>query len=101
MNILRLALRNSNRCSLRSFATESSAAIAADSSSTASASDDQPETDMCNPYVKEAPQCLLCAKKIELDYKNARLLQQFVSSFSGRVYDRFVSAFRTERHLSY
>lgn len=41
-----------------------------------------------DPYCKPARQCFLCAKKIELDYKNARLLQQFVSTFSGRVYDQ-------------
>uniref|UniRef100_A0A0N5AY94 28S ribosomal protein S18c, mitochondrial n=1 Tax=Syphacia muris TaxID=451379 RepID=A0A0N5AY94_9BILA len=52
---------------------------------------DLPVSDMCNPYVKEAPKCFLCANKIDLDYKNARLLQQFVSSFSGRVYDRHIT----------
>lgn len=41
-----------------------------------------------DPYCKPAKQCFLCAQKIELDYKNARLLQQFVSTFSGRVYDQ-------------
>lgn len=41
-----------------------------------------------DPYCKAARQCFLCAKKIDLDYKNARLLQQFVSTFSGRVYDQ-------------
>lgn len=41
-----------------------------------------------DPYCKPARQCFLCAKKIQLDYKNARLLQQFVSTFSGRVYDQ-------------
>lgn len=52
-------------------------------------SNNLPENDMCNPYLREGPKCFLCAHKIELDYKNARLLQQFVSSFSGRVYDRY------------
>lgn len=41
-----------------------------------------------NPYKRPPRKCFLCEKKIELNYKNARLLQQFVSSFSGRVYDR-------------
>lgn len=44
-----------------------------------------------NPYKKPPRKCFLCANKIELDYKNARLLQQFVSSFSGRVYDRHIT----------
>ena len=41
-----------------------------------------------NPYKKERRVCVLCKHKVRLDYKNPRLLQQFVSSFSGRVYDR-------------
>lgn len=44
-----------------------------------------------NPYKKPDRKCLLCSTGIELDYKNARLLQQFVSTFSGRVYDRHVT----------
>ncbi|KAK6109644.1 Ribosomal protein S18 family protein [Brugia pahangi] len=44
-----------------------------------------------DPYCKPVKQCFLCAKKIELDYKNARLLQQFVSTFSGRVYDQHIT----------
>uniref|UniRef100_A0A7I4Y7F7 Ribosomal protein S18 domain containing protein n=2 Tax=Haemonchus contortus TaxID=6289 RepID=A0A7I4Y7F7_HAECO len=44
-----------------------------------------------NPYEKEERKCLLCRTGIELDYKNARLLQQFVSTFSGRVYDRHIT----------
>ncbi|VDK61346.1 unnamed protein product [Onchocerca ochengi] len=44
-----------------------------------------------DPYCKPARQCFLCSKKIELDYKNARLLQQFVSTFSGRVYDQHIT----------
>ncbi|KAM3727069.1 28S ribosomal protein S18c [Dirofilaria immitis] len=44
-----------------------------------------------DPYCKPARQCFLCDKKIELDYKNARLLQQFVSTFSGRVYDQHIT----------
>ena len=39
-------------------------------------------------HIKKTRKCLLCELEIKLDYKNARLLQQFVSSFSGRVYER-------------
>ncbi|KAI6228505.1 2-methoxy-6-polyprenyl-1,4-benzoquinol methylase, mitochondrial [Aphelenchoides besseyi] len=35
--------------------------------------------------------CVLCNTKVRLDYKNARLLQQFVSSFSGRVYEQHIT----------
>ncbi|CAJ0580061.1 unnamed protein product, partial [Mesorhabditis spiculigera] len=44
-----------------------------------------------NPYAKPPRKCLLCRTEVELDYKNARLLQQFVSNFSGRVYDQHVT----------
>ncbi|KJH47691.1 putative ribosomal protein S18 [Dictyocaulus viviparus] len=44
-----------------------------------------------NPYKKPDRKCLLCRTGIQLDYKNARLLQQFVSTFSGRLYDRHIT----------
>ncbi|PIO65308.1 putative ribosomal protein S18 [Teladorsagia circumcincta] len=52
---------------------------------------DAPVEIATNPYQKEERKCLLCRTGIELDYKNARLLQQFVSTFSGRVYDRHIT----------
>nr|CAD2188330.1 unnamed protein product [Meloidogyne enterolobii] len=42
--------------------------------------------------------CLLCDLGIKLDYKNARLLQQFISSFSGRVYDRHITGLCSKQH---
>uniref|UniRef100_A0A0N4ZT16 28S ribosomal protein S18c, mitochondrial n=1 Tax=Parastrongyloides trichosuri TaxID=131310 RepID=A0A0N4ZT16_PARTI len=51
-----------------------------------------------NPYAKEKKKCLLCEHKIELDYKNTRLLQQFVSSFSGRIYDRHITGLCDHQH---
>uniref|UniRef100_A0A914EGH9 Ribosomal protein S18 n=1 Tax=Acrobeloides nanus TaxID=290746 RepID=A0A914EGH9_9BILA len=44
-----------------------------------------------NPYEKEKSKCILCEHDIEVSYKNPRLLQQFVSTFSGRVYDRHIT----------
>lgn len=70
---------------------------------------DAPTEVVYNPYKKEDRKCLLCRTGVELDYKNARLLQvfqgcsrllpsfrslflqQFVSTFSGRVYDRHIT----------
>lgn len=70
---------------------------------------------MPNPYKKDKQQCVLCKYEVHLDYKvrthgellvnnrnnsyllviipiylfqNARLLSQFVSRFTGKVYDR-------------
>jgi small subunit ribosomal protein S18 len=52
---------------------------------------DAPITLTTNPYDKDHVKCILCKHGIKLDYKNSRLLQQFVSTFSGRVYERHVS----------
>ncbi|VDK17377.1 unnamed protein product [Anisakis simplex] len=66
--------------------------VSASSALSSSASEqDSPIELETNPYQKEERKCILCARKIELDYKNARLLQQFVSNFSGRVYDRHIT----------
>uniref|UniRef100_A0A0K0EI04 Ribosomal protein S18 n=1 Tax=Strongyloides stercoralis TaxID=6248 RepID=A0A0K0EI04_STRER len=51
-----------------------------------------------NPYEKEKKKCILCKHNIELDYKNSRLLQQFVSSFSGRVYDKNITGLCDYQH---
>ncbi|CAD5216618.1 unnamed protein product [Bursaphelenchus xylophilus] len=51
----------------------------------------EPVTLSSNPYEKDKEQCILCREKVKLDYKNARLLQQFISSFSGRVYEQHVT----------
>lgn len=42
---------------------------------------DEPISLNFNPYNREPRKCILCKHKIKLDYKNSRLLQQFVSSF--------------------
>ena len=60
--------------------------------------EDEPIALKKNPYAKPKRQCILCENKIELDYKNSRLLQQFVSTFSGRVYERHVTGLCTKQH---
>ncbi|CAB3403786.1 unnamed protein product [Caenorhabditis bovis] len=62
-----------------------------------SSGSDEPIVLEKNPYTKEPRKCLLCRTGIELDYKNARLLQQFVSTFSGRVYDRHITGLCDEQ----
>ncbi|KZC05944.1 PREDICTED: 28S ribosomal protein S18c, mitochondrial [Dufourea novaeangliae] len=44
-----------------------------------------------NPYKKEKRLCILCKLKIEPDYKNARLLSQFQSSYTGRIYGKHIT----------
>ncbi|XP_053206935.1 28S ribosomal protein S18c, mitochondrial-like [Panonychus citri] len=52
---------------------------------------DQPVPDMENPYKKSKTQCILCKYKIELNYKNPRLLSQFVSPLTGNIYDKHIT----------
>uniref|UniRef100_A0AC34R8A1 Ribosomal protein S18 n=1 Tax=Panagrolaimus sp. JU765 TaxID=591449 RepID=A0AC34R8A1_9BILA len=59
---------------------------------------DEPLQSGTDPYKKLESKCLLCRNDIELDYKNPRLLQQFVSSFSGRVFERHVTGLCTKQH---
>ncbi|VDQ05991.1 unnamed protein product [Trichobilharzia regenti] len=46
---------------------------------------------MLNPYVKPKKKCFICEKNIPLDYKNVRLLSQFVSPYTGRIYGRHIT----------
>ncbi|KAI0207279.1 28S ribosomal protein S18c, mitochondrial [Lamellibrachia satsuma] len=52
---------------------------------------DLPIPNMPNPYEKPARKCLLCEHKLDLDYKNVRLLSQFVSPYTGEIYGRHVN----------
>jgi len=52
---------------------------------------DMPIEGMANPYERERRRCILCQYKVTLDYKNPRLLSQFVSPFTGKLYERNVT----------
>nr|XP_027220597.1 28S ribosomal protein S18c, mitochondrial-like [Penaeus vannamei] len=47
--------------------------------------------EMPNPYEREKLQCILCNYNVHLDYKNVRLLSQFVSPFTGQIYGRHIT----------
>lgn len=53
--------------------------------------DAEPISGVKNPYEKEKRRCLLCRYDIKLDYKNPRLLSQFVSAFTGRFYEKHIT----------
>lgn len=55
-----------------------------------SAQDDQP-VNIENPFKKEKVNCILCKHKIEPNYKNVKLLSQFQSPFTGRIYGRHIT----------
>ncbi|KAH9415937.1 mitochondrial ribosomal protein S18C [Dermatophagoides pteronyssinus] len=60
--------------------------------------EDLPDPNMTNPYLKEKPQCILCRYGIEIDYKNVRLLSQFVSPYTGRMYDKHITGLCERQH---
>lgn len=47
--------------------------------------------DMENPYKREQKKCILCEHNITPNYKNVRLLSQFQSRFTGKIYGRHIS----------
>lgn len=47
--------------------------------------------EMQNPFKKEKMQCLLCKHNIVPNYKNVRLLSQFQSPYTGRIYGRHIT----------
>lgn len=55
------------------------------------ASQDDHPIDIPNPFKKEKVLCVLCKHKIEPDYKNVKLLSQFQSPFTGRIYGRHIT----------
>ncbi|KAF5291178.1 hypothetical protein FQA39_LY14420 [Lamprigera yunnana] len=54
-------------------------------------SSDIPNFDMENPFEKEKLKCVLCKYNITPDYKNIKLLSQFQSPYTGRIYGRHIT----------
>lgn len=53
-------------------------------------SEDEP-IDMPNPFEKERRICILCKHNIVPEYKNVKLLSQFQSPYTGRIYGRHIT----------
>ncbi|KAK6633886.1 hypothetical protein RUM44_004493 [Polyplax serrata] len=53
--------------------------------------DEDMPVEMESPFKKENPKCILCQYDIEPNFKNVRLLSQFVSRFTGRIYGRHIT----------
>ncbi|XP_011178153.1 28S ribosomal protein S18c, mitochondrial [Zeugodacus cucurbitae] len=53
-------------------------------------SKDEP-IDIANPFEKERRVCILCKHNIVPDYKNVKLLSQFQSPYTGRIYGRHIT----------
>lgn len=52
---------------------------------------DKQFVDKPTPYERPDRQCILCKHNIRLDYKNPRLLSQFVSPLNGQIYDKHIT----------
>lgn len=54
------------------------------------AEEDEPDT-IENPFKREVSKCILCRLNIKADYKNPRMLSQFQSRYTGRIYSRNIT----------
>jgi len=61
--------------------------------------EDLPESMMTNPYERPQRKCILCQHGIEPDWKNPRLLYQFVSPYTGEVYAKHITGLCNEKQL--
>lgn len=46
---------------------------------------------MENPFTREKQQCILCKLNVTPDYKNVKLLSQFQSPYTGRIYGKHIT----------
>lgn len=58
---------------------------------------DTPNFDMENPFEKEKRKCILCKYNITPDYKNVKLLSQFQSPYTGRIYGKHITGLCAEK----
>lgn len=56
-----------------------------------SAQDEDEPIEIKSPFKREDRQCLLCKLNITPDYKNARMLSQFQSMYTGKIYGRHIT----------
>lgn len=47
--------------------------------------------EIANPFEKDPQQCVLCKHDITPHYKNVKLLSQFQSPYTGRIYGRHIT----------
>ncbi|XP_075148888.1 mitochondrial ribosomal protein S18C [Haematobia irritans] len=67
-------------------------APAASSANTSSITPNADEPiDILNPFEKARKTCILCKHNITPDYKNVKLLSQFQSPYTGRIYGRHIT----------
>lgn len=53
---------------------------------------------MTNPYEKPKKKCILCEHGVSPNYKNIKLLYQFVSPYTGMTYERHITGLCKQKH---
>ncbi|TDG49240.1 hypothetical protein AWZ03_004329 [Drosophila navojoa] len=94
--LTRLIARNANVGSLRGtqqllprlFAN--APAVSEEENTATTKNADEP-IDIPNPFEKDPQQCILCKHNITPHYKNVKLLSQFQSPYTGRIYGRHIT----------
>ncbi|XP_005183832.1 small ribosomal subunit protein bS18m [Musca domestica] len=78
---------------LSTAAVRYSSSTATTNSPSANAIDSNPDEpiQISNPFEKERKVCILCKHNITPDYKNVKLLSQFQSPYTGRIYGRHIT----------
>lgn len=64
---------------------------------TASTLENDEPTNIPNPFEQEKQKCILCRLNITPNYKNVRLLSQFQSPYTGRIYGRHITGLCKKR----
>nr|CAG4648446.1 EOG090X0N7H [Moina brachiata] len=67
------------------------------SKATATLKTGEEKSQLKNPYLKDPVHCILCKYGVKVDYKNTRLLSQFLSPFTGKVYDQSMTGLCSEQ----
>ncbi|XP_034489428.1 28S ribosomal protein S18c, mitochondrial [Drosophila innubila] len=96
LKITKLIARNANVANLtgsrhmlpRLFAN---AAAAEEANTTTTGENADEPIDIANPFEKDPQQCILCKHNITPNYKNVKLLSQFQSPYTGRIYGRHIT----------
>ncbi|XP_054016714.1 28S ribosomal protein S18c, mitochondrial [Hylaeus anthracinus] len=85
-------LRNvSNRVPMFPYRNKSSEAFTSNTETINVTPDPDLPTISENPFKKERKVCILCKHKIEPNFKNVRLLSQFQSRYTGRIYGKHIT----------
>ncbi|XP_036332203.1 28S ribosomal protein S18c, mitochondrial-like [Rhagoletis pomonella] len=91
LNVARIALRSVATSSRLSVTPLFSATPMRRQFSTPAQTKEDEPIDIPNPFEKDRRVCILCKHNIVPNYKNVKLLSQFQSPYTGRIYGRHIT----------